>query len=112
LFIVIGPRRFTPVRVCLAKRLATAMPAGISPRGDAQKCPVLLAKINSTQKHHHGKVCCNLRREENFRQQCGRENKMVGATGFEDSGNFELRFVVASAGNVYNVSAGSGQPCA
>jgi len=44
------------------------MPSGISPRGNAQKCLILLGKINFLQKRRQGKACCDLRRGENFRQ--------------------------------------------
>jgi hypothetical protein len=48
--------------------LATVMPTGIPPGGNAQKRPVLLAEINFAQKRRSRKACCDLRSKEIFRQ--------------------------------------------
>jgi hypothetical protein len=51
------------------------MPSGITPQWNAQKRLILLAKVNFLPKQHHGKACCDLRSEENFRQR-RREEKL------------------------------------
>jgi len=48
------------------------MPSGISLRGNAQKCLILLVEIYFLQNSHSGKSCCDLRSKEIFRQRSDR----------------------------------------